>query len=221
MFGEIVTGKKKEKDIEEARIAFRCSQHDQFLLTQHSREELLKFEEGQKRMVTTLANKFDFRISFDGSTTRKKSKSPSPERSSASREKTMMIPRKTLSTNLIDLLPTSKQQSTPIGGLLKRGTILAANEETLLDLLSKDNTYTKEQLAQFQLQLSKNNSNNQDAMSPFSTKTKQSFNFTPKFEPHQTQSIAVKEKRNSDLKPKDPLPQADYSIVKLKPTDGK
>ena len=109
MFGEVAVGKKKDKDIEEARIAYKCSQHDQFLLTQHSREELLKFEEGQKRMVATLANKFDFRISFEGSNTRKKSKSPSPERKSTSRDKINLLQRKTLSTNLIDLIPTFKQ----------------------------------------------------------------------------------------------------------------
>lgn len=51
--------------IEAAHIARNCAQHDQFLITQHSRDELERFENSKRRMVSYLAKKFDFRVSFE------------------------------------------------------------------------------------------------------------------------------------------------------------
>jgi len=93
-------------------------------------------------MVATLANKFDFRISLEG---RNKSKSPpSKERPPTVQKKQegnqRLQPRKTISTNIIDLIPTGlRQNATP--SFLKQATLIGG-EESVIELLEKENIYT-------------------------------------------------------------------------------
>ena len=51
--------------IESARIALKCAQHDYFITSQQGKEELIRLDATNRRMVTSLVEKFDYRVSFD------------------------------------------------------------------------------------------------------------------------------------------------------------
>ena len=51
--------------LEAARIAYKCAQHDQFVTTQHSQEELERLEASKYRMIGQLMQRLDVKINMN------------------------------------------------------------------------------------------------------------------------------------------------------------
>ena len=64
MFGEEIKV-LGENYLEAARVAYRCAQHDQFITTTNSIDELHRLEDAQRKMLLKLKDKFGFELQME------------------------------------------------------------------------------------------------------------------------------------------------------------